>query len=542
MNLTSRLKSRINAFLSNPQLSQGMSKWSSKVLIVSVGLTITISGVRQIGLLQSWELHAFDWLVSLRLPEKQDHRLLVVGFTDDDINNKIPYPLSDEKLAEVITILQDNNARVICLDIFRDIKIGKGRPELNKAFENGNVIVACGMSDAKKDQGIAPPSSIDPAQVGFLNVRPDHDDIIRRALLISSPPISYPQKHLCNDPQQKLQSVPFLVAQYYLPENINITVPTNNTPLKIGKAEFKRLKSNAGGYRNLDTNDYQILINYRSNPEPIEIVSFSQLLNHQVDAKIKDRAVFIGYTGTSFKDTFPTPYTKNAITPGVLIHAQVASQIISAVENGRSSQILYWDEWQDCLWILGWALVGGLLTWRRSPTWLVITSVVITMGGLFAVCWVGLNSFAYWLPMLPSFFVLVGTSVIVLWSERIRIAPEIDWDSVREEESKKKEQSERIARSEFFQQLQEKANQLQQQLIYEKHDLTQDSYYHKNYELSNELSTFDNWLEELAPKAKQMRQDWENMLTKSLAQKKESIRALAKRSQYLLNRYEDPNK
>jgi hypothetical protein len=292
----------------------------------------------------------------------------------------------------------------------------------------------------------------------------------------------------------------------------------------------------------LDTNDYQILINYRSNPEPIEIVSFSQLLNHQVDAKIKDRAVFIGYTGTSFKDTFPTPYTKNAITPGVLIHAQVASQIISAVENGRSSQILYWDEWQDCLWILGWALVGGLLTWRRSPTWLVITSVVITMGGLFAVCWVGLNSFAYWLPMLPSFFVLVGTSVIVLWSERIRIAPEIDWDSVREEESKKKEQSERIARSEFLQQLQEKANQLQQQLIYEKHDLTQDSYYHKNYELSNELSTFDNWLEELAPKAKQMRQDWENMLTQSLAQKKESIRALAKRSQYLLNRYEDPNK
>jgi hypothetical protein len=83
---------------------------------------------------------------------------------------------------------------------------------------------------------------------------------------------------------------------------------------------------------------------------------------------------------------------------------------------------------------------------------------------------------------------------------------------------------------------------LQQQLIYEKHDLTQDSYYHKNYELSNELSTFDNWLEELAPKAKQMRQDWENMLTQSLAQKKESIRALAKRSQYLLNRYEDPNK
>ncbi len=537
MNVISRLKSRINAFLSNPQLSQGMSKWSSKVLIISVGLTITISGVRQVGLLQSWELQAFDWLVTLRLPEKPDHRLLVVGFKDDDINNKIPYPLPDEKLAEVITILQNNNAKVIGLDIFRDIEIGKGRPELNKAFEDGNVIAACGMSDAKKDKGIAPPSSINPAQVGFVNVRPDYDDTIRRALLISSPPIPYPEKHFCNDPQQKLQSLAFLVAQYYLPENIKIEVPTNNTPLKIGKAEFKRLKSNAGGYRNLATNDYQILINYRSNSEPIEIVSISELLNHQVDAKIKDRAVLIGYTGSSFKDTFPTPYTKNAVTPGVLIHAQIASQIISAVEDGRSPQILYWDEWQDCLWILGWALVGGLLTWRRSPTWLVVTSVVITMGGLFAVCWVGLNSFAYWLPMIPSFFVLAGTSVIVLWSERIRIAPEIDWDSVREEESKKKEQAEKIARSEFFQQLQEKADELKQQLVHEKHDLIQDSYHDKN----SELSTFDNWLEELPPKAKQMRQHWKNILTQPLAQKKESIRALAKRSQYLLNRYEDPN-
>lgn len=536
MDIYRKLQSRINAFLSNPQLHQWGSQWSiNKVLIVSLGLTGIIFGVRQIGVLQGWELQAFDSLVKSRLSEEPDNRLLVVGITDnyDDLSHLTSGKISDKKLAEVITILQENNVAVIGLDIFRDIPIGEGLADLNDAFQDGNIIAACGMSDAKNSPGIKPPSDINPGQVGFLTVIPDNDDTIRRTPLISQPPErQYPEKHLCNDPDQTLQSLAFLVARYYLPEDINIEVPTDNTPLKIGKAEFKRLKSNTGGYRNLEDGDYQILLNYRSHPEPIEIVSLSDLINRQVDAKIKDRAVLIGYTGESFKDTFSTPYTKNAITPGVLIHAQIASQIISAVEDGRPPQILSWDEWQEFLWIWVWAVVGGLVTWRRFPTWLVMTLGVVTCGGLIVVCWVGLNFFAYWLPMIPSFLVLVGTGGIVFARERINIK-EIDWDSVREEENKKKEQAEKIARREFLQKLQTEAYTLKQQL---KQPEIQDSYNHKNVEVYS-----GNWLDELQEEAKKMRKHWTLILTQPFAQEKESINALLKRSEYLLNSYQDPN-
>ncbi|WP_309739748.1 CHASE2 domain-containing protein, partial [Chamaesiphon sp. OTE_20_metabat_361] len=75
-----------------------------------------------------------------------------------------------------------------------------------------------------------------------------------------------------------------------------------------------------------------------------QIVTMSDLLDDRVDPKlIKDRIVAIGSTASSLKDEFLTPYSagkaEDATMPGVLVHAQITSQILSAVLD---NQPLWW--------------------------------------------------------------------------------------------------------------------------------------------------------------------------------------------------------
>ncbi|HYX13338.1 MAG TPA: CHAT domain-containing protein, partial [Nostoc sp.] len=53
-------------------------------LLMSVMLTISALGVRQMGGLQTWELQAYDQLMRSRPQEKQDPRLLIVTVTEED--------------------------------------------------------------------------------------------------------------------------------------------------------------------------------------------------------------------------------------------------------------------------------------------------------------------------------------------------------------------------------------------------------------------------------------------------------------------------
>ncbi|NJO93611.1 MAG: CHASE2 domain-containing protein [Hydrococcus sp. RM1_1_31] len=81
----------------------------------------------------------------------------------------------------------------------------------------------------------------------------------------------------------------------------------------------------------------------------------------------KDKAVLIGTVAPSIKDLFATPYSsaasENYLMPGVVIHGQMVSQILSTILDGQR-QFWFWTQWQEGLWILGWCLIGGLLGWR----------------------------------------------------------------------------------------------------------------------------------------------------------------------------------
>lgn len=89
-------------------------------------------------------------------------------------------------------------------------------------------------------------------------------------------------------------------------------------------------------------------------------MTVSDLLNDRVDPKsIAGRIVEIGSTASCLKDEFLTPYSagkaEDATMPGVMVHAQITSQILSAVLDG---QPLWWfiPDWLEGVWIGGWCL------------------------------------------------------------------------------------------------------------------------------------------------------------------------------------------
>jgi predicted Ser/Thr protein kinase len=133
---------------------------------------------------------------------------------------------------------------------------------------------------------------------------------------------------------------------------------------------------------------------------------------------VEDKIVLVGVTATEIKDYFYTPYdlsqqpeTKGKMA-GVLVHAQILSQLLSTVLDGRS---LFWDwsEATEIVWIFAWSFFGGAIAWYVRPSWLLGVIGASALLGLGSVCFVIFLQNG-WIPLVPPALGLVGTSVAIV--------------------------------------------------------------------------------------------------------------------------------
>jgi predicted Ser/Thr protein kinase len=180
---------------------------------------------------------------------------------------------------------------------------------------------------------------------------------------------------------------------------------------------FPRLEKNSGGYINLDMDGSQIFINYRNHNNVAKNISFTEVLTDKVNPNvIKNRLVIIGTSARSIDRGLDAPYSisgkKISKVSPVFIHAQVTSQLISAVLDNRPL-IWYFPEWLEAAWIWSWSLVGGALAWKaKRPVYLLIVSG-ITVAGLVGICYLLILQ-AGWIPVVPTGLALVFTAIGVL--------------------------------------------------------------------------------------------------------------------------------
>jgi adenylate cyclase len=132
-------------------------------------------------------------------------------------------------------------------------------------------------------------------------------------------------------------------------------------------------------------------------------------------AVFRGRIVLVGTMAESVKDNFYTPFSRGLENeqhmPGVVVHAQIAGQLLRAALDGERP-MLSPPEWQEWLWILGWSVAGGLVgLWVRSP-WRFAVGVVWGLATLGAVAYAAFLV-RWWVPIVPAALAWVATSAVV---------------------------------------------------------------------------------------------------------------------------------
>jgi adenylate cyclase len=462
------------------QLSQ-MSKPSlflaRSVLIASAAVTLSLVGGRQLGILEPIELTAYDQMVRWRPESKPDSRLLVVGITEADIQKLKQWPISDRKIAEILQKLEKMQPAVIGLDVLRDVPLGDGREELSKVLQkNDRIIGVCLVTDGNPNNpGSPPPPGMSENRVGFADFGVDPGGILRRALLFMKPPeiqgTSLAEKHLCNDSSKVLFSFNLQLTLRYLQGQKILPKLAPDQSLWLGETQLKQLQTNDGGYSNADVRGYQILINYRGRQQVANQVTITDILEGKVDPNlVRDKIVLIGYTTETVKDYFYTPYSaqqqNNQFMPGIVAHAQVISQLLSAVLDQRP-MFWFWPEWAEVLWIAGWSIVGGTVASRMAHP----AHLVLAFGGLLSgCCAIGFGIFMLggWVPVAAPALALIFTGGSIVSADRFNKAGygKAISDRVKQvfkieiDQAKKEQQVAEITESEFFKELQQKKDKL----------------------------------------------------------------------------------
>ncbi len=384
----------------------------NKIGFISLIITVLICLIRQGGGLHFWELKFYDAMMRSRPIEKQDHRLLLVTASEADIQGLRHWPVSDQILTQFLQKLAQYQPRTIGLNLYRDMPVEPGYQNLINQFKTqDNLFLIC-QKTARNNSGIAAPPDAPPKQVGFNDVMVDFDHILRRQLLF----LSNPQG--C----QTQYSLAIKLAFHYLKQQGIKPERLAQDQIKLGNLILKPMEADIGFYPKLDGKGYQIMLNYLLSEPIAPEVTFTQILNGEVDPNlVRDKLVLVGTNTTSVKDEgHRTPYSPDQEVRGLIIQAQMVSHLLSAVLDNRPL-LTVWSKWIDALWIGFWTLLGGvsvLLISHRTP-------IIITLGTatavLYGLCW-GLFLVAIWVPFIPALLGLVSAGV---WVWRLQLNKKI---------------------------------------------------------------------------------------------------------------------
>lgn len=387
-------------------------KWRG-VGITTPSITALILILRSASLLQSAEWAAYDQYFRLRALEPRDDRIVIVGINEADVQKLGQAIIPDGVYAKLLEKLKARHPKVIGLDIYRDQPVEPGHQELVQVFESTPNLVGIQKVVGNSSRETVPPPPVLKAtgQVGANDLITDEDGKVRRGLL-----------YVADREGKPVPSFGLYLALFYL-EGFGI-VPQSiegTQNWQLGKTKVVRFGANDGGYVRAPAGGYQVLLNYRKPGRHFDTVSLTDILEDRVSPDWgRDRIILIGAVGESFQDLFFTPYTKSPSErmAGVEIHANIASQMISAAKDGRPL-IKTWSEPLEALWILLWSCIGAILSWRWRYTGRTKSLSCPGTVGLFlagsALLGITYTAFLgnWWIPVVPPLLALVGSAIAI---------------------------------------------------------------------------------------------------------------------------------
>ena len=161
-------------------------------LLICFGVFLVTLTAQQLGLLQFLEFRAYDYLIRRQPLLANGDPLVLVELTEDDIQSPtLDYPLTDDKFAQLLAVLEADQPAVIGLDIWRDIAVPKSGEHLkdfnDQLLAHTNIIAIYTLG------GISPPPVLMPYpdRLGFNDNFPVDYQVekttpkVRRSMLFS---------------------------------------------------------------------------------------------------------------------------------------------------------------------------------------------------------------------------------------------------------------------------------------------------------------------------------------------------------------------
>ncbi|RUS99639.1 adenylate/guanylate cyclase domain-containing protein [Trichormus variabilis SAG 1403-4b] len=362
---------------------------------------------------------ALDQFFKLRPPEPQDSRIVIVTIDEDTIRKVGTWPIPDAVLAKMLDKIRQQKPVAIGLDLYRDLPVQPGNEQLIQILKSTPNLI--GVKKVVGD-GLGPEVNPHPIlskrdQIAASDLLLDADGKVRRGLI-----------SLESKSGEEVVSLGTQLSLMYLEKKgIELKeLDAEKRHYQLGKATFIPFEKNDGGYIRADDRGYQILLNFRGTQDNFQKYSIMQVVNGQVPPNWgRDRIVLIGATAASLHDDFFTPYSSSVSAfpermPGVVIHANVISQILSAALDGRpmmrgSSQEIQW------LWIILWSFVGAILGWTlRSQKFIyknisyretILSLIVAGSSLIFGSYLVFLQG--WWIPVVPAMLGLGGSAIAI---------------------------------------------------------------------------------------------------------------------------------
>jgi adenylate cyclase len=354
-----------------------------------------VMGARSLGLLEAFELVAYDAYIRLRPADPSPNaRIALVTIGERDILAS-GWPLSDEILARAIEVVARHEPRAIGLDIYRDVPVTPGHRRLEAVLAAEPRVITVMKFAEGGSSGVRPPPALrDTEQVGFNDILVDPGGVVRRGLLF------------LDDGTTTSYSLALRLALLYLQAHGVVPQADSDNPslLRLGRVTIRPLDPNEGGYVRADARGYQFLLDFKGAKQPFSSVELTSLLAGSFDpGLLRDRIVLIGVAAESIKDDFYTPLSQSLKAgqsmPGVVIHAQIASQLLRIGLDGDAPMAAP-PEWQEWLWVLLWSVGGALVGWGvRSPWRLPLAAG----GGLVGLSVLDFLAFfaGRWIPLVP---------------------------------------------------------------------------------------------------------------------------------------------
>ena len=340
------------------EFGQRQSVWRSLVIIPIVSATIVTGS--ELGVFRILEWALTDQFYSMRLsgePFQGLNRFAIVTIDEADITSVQQWPMTDEVMLTLFKNIFQQDPAVVGMNIYRDLPVEPGHAQLRQWFsQTPNVF---GIEQILPPSIAPPPSLAAKGQVSASDLVVDRDGNIRRGILT------------LNKPNGRIvESLGTYAALRYLEQkNIDLEeIDRYHGIYKLGKMRFSALTGEDALYtpeetgHAQDVHQSQILLHYLAQLEDFPTISLQEVLKNEIPANFfKNRIVLIGSKAPSLNDNYRTPLNDSIdLMPAIIIHANMAAQIIDAALNDRPflnrppANI-------DYLWILFWTIYGTLI-------------------------------------------------------------------------------------------------------------------------------------------------------------------------------------